>query len=232
MATVQTMIDRSLRLIGVIASGDSPTSDETADTLIALNGMLESWRNDRLIVYSFTESTLTMSIGDASYTIGPSGDLDTTRPVKIENTFMRIGDTDYPVKLVDKKRFDAIQDKTVTSDLVEMAYYNPTMTTGTLSVWPVPSVANALHLTLWTPVASFSAASDTVSLPPGYERALTYNLAIEVAPEFGREPSNTVQRIAMESLGNIKRINSRPLIAYPEVGRMFGTSRADIESGV
>ena len=231
MATVQTLIDRSLRLIGVIASGDSPTSDETADCLTALNGMLESWRNNRLFVHAFTESTLTMTVGDASYTIGPSGDLDTTRPVKIESAFMRVSGVDYPVSVVGKDRFDMIPDKTLTSDLLEMVRYNPTMPTGTLSVWPVPSVANVLHLTLWSPVASFSAATDAVSLPPGYERAITYNLAIEAAPEFGREPSNTVQRIAMESLANIKRINSRPLISYPEVGRMFGNGRVDIETG-
>ena len=231
MATVQTLIDRSLRLLGVIASGDSPSTEETADSLIALNAMLESWRTNRLIVYGFTEETLTMVVGDSSYTIGPSGDLDTTRPLDIQHGFMRIGDTDYPVKFVDKRRFDSIQDKTVTSDLVEMAYYNPSMTTGTLSVWPVPSVANVLHLTMWTPIDSFSAASDSVSLPPGYERAIAYNLAIESAPEFGREPSATVHRIASESLANIKRVNSPALISYPEVGRMFKATRVDIETG-
>lgn len=231
MATAQTLINRALRLCGVIGSGETPTSDDTADCLIALNAMLDSWRNERLMVYAISENTLTMTVGDSSYTIGSGGDLNTTRPVKIEHAFMRVSDIDYPVAVVDKRRFDAIQDKTVTSDLIDMIYYNPSMSTGTLKVWPVPSVANVLHLGLWEPITAFSAASDTVTLPPGYERALAYNLAIEIAPEYGRKASQEVVEIARMSKGDIKRVNSPGLKAYPEVGLMFYASRSDIESG-
>lgn len=50
--------------------------------------------------------------------------------------------------------------------------------------------------------------STELAFPPGYLRAFTYNLACELAPEFGVEPSQQVQRIAMTSKRNLKRINN------------------------
>ena len=47
-----------------------------------------------------------------------------------------------------------------------------------------------------------------LAFPPGYLRAFRYNLACELAPEFGVEPSRQVQRIAMTSKRNLKRINN------------------------
>jgi hypothetical protein len=47
-----------------------------------------------------------------------------------------------------------------------------------------------------------------LTFPPGYLRAFVYNLAMEIAPEFGVEPSPQVTRIAMTSKRNLKRINN------------------------
>jgi len=50
--------------------------------------------------------------------------------------------------------------------------------------------------------------STTLAFPPGYLRAFKYNLACEIAAEFGVEPPPQVQRIAMTSKRNLKRINN------------------------
>ncbi len=51
--------------------------------------------------------------------------------------------------------------------------------------------------------------NDTLDLPPGYERALKYNLAVEIAPEYEREASSTVKDIAKTSYGVVVRTNQQ-----------------------
>lgn len=236
MSTGTTLITRSMRMIGAVASGEAPTAAELADGLIALNGLLESWRNQKLLVYAMVESTLSMVASDASYTVGTSGNLNITRPVKFEDAFMRVSNIDSPVRLIEQDEWDAIPDKATTSSLVELAFYNPTMDTsqGTLQVYPVPTTTNVLHLVHWVVLASLSVIGDTVLLPPGYDRMVASNLAIEISPEFpGCVVTDDLRRIARDSLKAIKTINNRPYKLTSELARIMPGSRprSRIETG-
>jgi len=225
MATAQTIINRALRLIGQYAAGETPTSEDTDDALTSLNAMLDSWRLEKLMVYAIQDQSLTMVAGTQAYTIGPSGNLDTVRPVRIDGAFMRQSNMDYPVAVIDEAQWFSIPDKTSQSDLVEYAYYNATMSTGTLYVWPIPNNTNVLHLLTWTPFTAFSSAATTVTLPPGYEQALASNLAVFIAPEYGAVAAPAIAGLAVASKAAIKRINSKPIKAYSDLPFLVGTGR-------
>ena len=51
-----------------------------------------------------------------------------------------------------------------------------------------------------------------MQFPRGYERALRYALAVELAPEFGKDVPDTVRKISRASKAVIKRLNSMPQI--------------------
>jgi hypothetical protein len=84
-----------------------------------------------------------------------------------------------------------------------MTYPNITMT-----VYPVPTKVLEWHFVSVQELTSPALLSTSLAFPPGYLRAFKYNLACELAPEFGVEPSPTVQRVAMTSKRNLKRINN------------------------
>lgn len=224
MATAQTTINRALRLIGAISSGESPTSDESNDGLIALNAMLESWQLDRLTVFAFQDKTFTLVAADGSITLGAAGNI-TTRPDRIESVYITASSTDYPVTLVTAGEWSSIASKTVQSDIPEYGYYEPSYPLGILNLWPVPSAANTLHVVMWTPFTAFASLSTAVSLPPGYERALAYNLAIDIAPEYEKKVSDEVAKGANDSLAAIRRGNNRPMIAGTDLPFLIGNGR-------
>ena len=232
MATAQNVIDRALRLVGAIASGESPTTQEGTDALAALNNLIETWQTEKLVVYAYVDTAFTMVVGTSSYTVGPAGNFALTpRPSVLENVFVRASNIDYPVQIVDSDRYFAIPDKTTRSDIPNMAYYEPTLSTGTLKIHPVPSAANSLHIVTWTPISSLATVGTTVTLPPGYERALAYNLAVDIAPEYQLPIPPSVVAVARESKAAVMRANQRQMIAYTELGMMTSGKRNDIYSG-
>lgn len=232
MATGTTLFTRSLRMLGALSSGASPNANQLADGLVAINGLIESWRNDRLLVYSKFDLTINLVPAQQSYSIEIIGtDGNPTRPVKFDDAYMRQSNTDTPVRLIDQDEWDSIPTKNVTSPIVQFAYYSPTMPDGTLLVYPVPSASNVLHMTAWTILGSLAAMSDTVSLPPGYNRMISANLAIEIAPEYGTSASPELVKIARDSMAAIKRINTRIIPAFSDIPTARKSRAANILIG-
>ena len=50
--TAGDQINRALRLLGVLAEGETPSASESQDALMALNQMIDSWNTERLSVFS------------------------------------------------------------------------------------------------------------------------------------------------------------------------------------
>lgn len=235
MATVRDLIKGSLRLIGAIATGETPPAEELNDGLDALNDMLDSWSLENLLVYQRVRTTHTLTVNDATYTIGSSGDINTTRPVRIEKAAIldvaANPDIELPVKIIERDEYAEIVTKDLTATYPWELYVNYGSPLTTLTLYPVPSAANTLVLYHWQPLTTYSSLSTTLALPPGYNRALRYNLALELAPEYGREPSALVFERAVESKHNLKRINTVEHFLKADPALVNNADSFDIDEG-
>ena len=212
MSTAQQVINRSLRILGVIGAGETATGDDSSDALTVLNQMLQSLSLQGLSAYRCPQETFNLVVGQSSYTVGPSGAaLVTTRPLSILDGFVRLNGIDYPVMFVDAPTYDSYAKKDVQTNLPDRVFYDPTLTNGTFYFYPQPSQANAFYFRSWKVLESFAGLSEEVDLPQGYDRMLAYMLARELAPEYGKPISADVERIYAEALGNLKRANHRAI---------------------
>jgi hypothetical protein len=59
-------------------------------------------------------------------------------------------------------------------------------------------------------ISEIADLSDELSLPDGYADALVYNLAVRLAPDYGRMVPDMVVMAAIESMATIKRTGHRP----------------------
>jgi hypothetical protein len=208
MTTIRQVCERSLRLIEENGAGMSMTAQQGADALEALISMLDSWSIQNNLVFTETRESFTLTANDGEYTIGTGGDFNTSRPVRISSAFVRTeGGTDYSLDIIGADEYALIADKDATG-IPSTMYYDGNYPLGKVLLWPVPSAAYALHLTEEKPLSNFSDLDDVLSMPPGYERGIVYNLAIEIAPEYGKEPKGSVIKIAGESKKAIESANS------------------------
>ena len=210
MTAASDLINGALRLIGQLAEGETPSAETSNDALVAMNQMLDSWSIERLSVFTTQTQVFTWPSGQASRTLGPTGDFVGVRPIQIDDStyFKASTGLSYGVAIINQEQYNAIALKTVTSSYPQVLWVNYNYPDIEMTVYPVPNQSLEWHIVSVDPLTQPALLSTTLAFPPGYLRAFRYNLACELAPEFGVEPPPRVVRIADVSKRNLKRINS------------------------
>ncbi len=300
MTTLRNLINGSHRLINTIQQGESLTADDMQVSLESLSGMIQSWSNDRLMVYSVTEYVFPIT-GKQSYTLGLGGDWDVPRPMKVEEAYARLQPNspqqlDIAMQPLTVAQWSGIAVKNTPSTFPFAFYDDRSYPLRTINLFPIPNGPCDVVLWLQEPIidleiqsigfytitnngtlytdgfypdvtlgagtgtgatanitilngavlscvltsggsgysvndllnissvqvggtgSGFQVRVDLVSgnldspidFPPGYERAFRYNLALELAPEFGKTPDPIVVARADKALEEIKNLNSVP----------------------
>lgn len=211
MATAGDIINGSLRLLGVLAEGEVPSAETSQDALNAMNQMIDSWNTERLSVFSTQDQVFTWPAGQLNRTLGPTGNFVGNRPVLLDDaTYFKDPGTgvSYGIKFINQQQYDGIAVKTVTSTYPQVIFVNNTFPDVDMFVYPRPTRDLEWHFISVEELTQPATLATNLAFPPGYLRAFRYNLACEMAPEFGVEPSGQVRRIAMSAKRNIKRINN------------------------
>ena len=218
--TALTMIKRAMRIMRVASADQEPTAGEAADGLYALNAMMDSWSIERLMVYQVAQSEYSWPSSTRSRTIGSGGDFNTTRPTKVAemgNFFRDLGtNIDYPLFwLGDRSAYDLILLKTTTSTYPQWIFVDTGYPLMTLYVWPVPTMTLQLHLNHWKPLQNFATLNAAISMPPGYQAAIEFNLADWWRGEFGSAAQMTAEDVKRAAVLKqaIRGLNHPDLVA-------------------
>ena len=209
--TANDQINGALRLIGMLAEGETPSAATSQDALLALNQMIDSWSTERLSVFSTQDQVFSWTPGLIHRTLGPSGDFVGNRPILLDDsTYFRdpASGISFGIKIINQQQYDGIAVKTVTSTYPQVMWINMDYPNIDMYVYPVPTKTLEWHFISVTELDQPASLSTVIAFPPGYLRAFRYNLACEIAAEFGVEAPPSVARIAMASKRTLKRINN------------------------
>lgn len=217
MTTAAEIIGGAFEANRVYAPGDQVLAADQARAFAVLNQMIDSWSNEALTTFALLEQSVPLVPGVNRYTIGPGGDINATRPIRVlygpGAAYLLDGNNNrYPVNVVPRDRWNLIWNlQSVTSNLPDTMFYDPQFPLGVINVYPMPNQGGVtMFWDSYLQFGRFSTLHAQISLPPGYERAIETNLAIDLEPYFPTaEISQALIRAAAVAKGNVKRSNSQ-----------------------
>lgn len=191
--TAQNIINKSLRLLGVLASGETTTAEEAQDSLYSLNSIIDSFSANPQYYFCTQAESFTLVNGQNTYTIGndpdtvPAANWVTARPIRIVGAFIRINNVDTPLALITEQYWTNIATKTNSGTPTKLLY-RPNVPYGQVVLYPTPNTANqTIFIKAERMISKYATLVSTQYLPPGYQRLLELSLAMELAPEYGSQ---------------------------------------------
>ena len=205
------VITDALKLLGVVAGHEVPTSAEQQDSFARLNELIDSWGTHAQTLLVARRDVVPLVAGQQVYTIGAGGDVDVPAPMTLDavsyvlagtrraEVFLDVGDRPGARRRRRRRLLTGSPPQVVN-------YTRDARLRRAVGVAGADGRAGPGRSTGSEPLAQFPDLVTPVALAPGYAKALRTNLAIELAPEFGRvgRPDGRPAG-ARESLADVKR---------------------------
>lgn len=209
--------------INVITGADVPANMKIGGDLsgigIPAGTTITSFNPATNTVIMSQNATVTSGLQQIGYTI--PGDFKIPRPLRVMDSFTRISQLDYDIKVVDKEKYIQIGYKSVAAPWPVIMWYNPTYPLGTLNFYQNPSGPGELHLFTALILANLPDLTTQIVLPQGYSRWLKRALGRELAPEYGAIWTPQMERLFTEAQNYVKSLNAAPAPVSNYDGELF-----------
>lgn len=191
--------------------GENPTDQEAEDSLQTLNEIVDKWNIESLMITSTINYDVPLT-GKKVYTMGPGGDIDVIRPPSgILQAYYLMPtsnqEVSLPIEIITQGQYNGIAIKDLQITIPQMLYYNADYPLAHVYIYPISSVGKVV-ITVSDQFMGFSDLDAVIDLPPGYIKALRYNLAVELSTEYGRQLDERIESMAVGAKSFIKANNS------------------------
>ena len=187
--TRDQIIRASYEDLGVAVAGEELEPEQIQVAQIAFNSLAKRYSMQGMHLWKRGRYSLTTVDGTASYTIAPTLGTGTEKAMRILHCSRKNSD-DAEVELTNYslQEYDNLSDKTTTGTPT-IYYYEPTRTSGTLYLWPVPDATFAANDTIEIiyeqAIQDMDVGNEDIDFPSEWYDALTLNLAYRLSGKYG-----------------------------------------------
>lgn len=187
---VSDLITLAVGLTGGFTQGEAPNASELADAFLRLNLLIDGWNADPDNQFGTVSTSIALTIGQSSYTVGTGGNFSITRPAYIKGMRVVVSGISKDLVPISKVQYNSIDEPAQPGIFPKKFYADGAFPTTTVKIHPVCSQSGTIEIDTPTVLAQFAATTDVINLPPGYAKSLMYNLAVDLAATFGLQLSS------------------------------------------
>lgn len=189
--TAQQVLEEALTKIGGYVEGESLSTTTLDRGRRTLNIMLKAMQNRGLHTQIRRTVSVTPVNAQRSYTFGPSGaDVTVGRPLKVLQVELQLtsDSSRMLLKQLTHQEYTEKNSRLVDDGNPVEWFYDPTITSGTLYVWPIPDATTAADYTMQViyrkPFDDIDALADNLEIPVNWYEAVVLGLASRLAHEY------------------------------------------------
>lgn len=198
--TAMLIIKDALVICG-LEDNEQPSAEQLAHGLRTLNNMVKAYSRRGLKAWKWTEVTLDLVDNQSTYSIGPTGsDLTMDYPLTIDN-LRRVEPnsppvTEYPMEIISKSEYYQVVNRNNKGQPLQ-AFIEQKLPNAMIHVWPAPliGVVQQVRFSAKVHLQDFASQISEADFPDEWIEALTYNLALRLAPMWVMDP-DTFNRVA------------------------------------
>jgi hypothetical protein len=184
--TRDQIINGSLRVLGVVGAGDNPTPADYQNCAEALNLYIKQLQTKGLPLWKVEDLQVPMVAGQTTYTLGPTGNVVTDRPLRVVMAFIRSSTNNDTVLQVISRQEYMQQGYKPSQGVPNQCYYDPQLTNGVLYVYNTPFDSTyTIHLQVQLPISDITSPNSVPEFPNEWYNLLKFGLADQVAMEYG-----------------------------------------------
>lgn len=215
----------ALRYAGQLRSGATASPEMLADTLYECNAMIDGWNAQELTQQFMDDRYFSISVSQPAYTLGPTGQINsdvngnplTYRPQRIVRANMVlltnvVSPVRIPIQIIPIEDYADIPVLQIASQVSIRMYVQTTPQNVTIYLFPFPTVGNQIELFMWPGYNIFGSLAAQFIGNPGYQDAITWNLAYRMYMMRDKEVGDPRQANSRERYLHYKAVETLRIV--------------------
>ena len=184
------VITEALSILEVGVQGEDLDPSDIKSAVPAFNAMIKAFQARGMGLWLRDNLSITLVVDQHTYTLGPTGDVTTVRPLRILRCDRKNISTNNETSMTQLSldEYNELPNKHQEGTPVDF-FYEPTLSNGTLYLWPQPTstdvITYTVELVVRTEVEDMDLPTDDLDFPSWFTEAIILNLAYRLAPRHG-----------------------------------------------